>query len=776
MSESVEKRVLALKYRPHRFEDLVGQSTVSQTLSLALDSNRLSHAYLFSGLRGSGKTSTARIMAKALLCSEGPTSKPCEVCDNCKSANSSRHLDIIEMDAASNRGIDDIKDLIEHTKYKPSSARFKVFIIDEVHMLTTQAFNALLKTLEEPPGFVKFILATTDPLKLPATILSRTQHFRFNKISNSDVIHHLSHILNEEGIDFESEALEILARSGQGSLRDTLTMLDQAIIFSRGRVSTTAVVDMLGLIDPEVMDTIFQVVLNKGDITAIVKELENYEVSQVCDEMTIYLKHRMLEKDSRFDLLLFDRFFRILSDAKHLLAMNSDGGFVLILTLMKMIEAVDIRTIDEIIDQVQKVKEKEDPQVNQGVKQTVQTPSPKIEEIKTPKVEEVQQTVVQEVKPQEIVEAPQVQIEEVNPTSLTQEVPASKPQSVEDVVQKVEQTIQSQIQQNQTPNDNPFENEPETKIEEPTIQDIAYANSVTDIVDLGITDAIETVSYPTPFDDLPTSAPIASTQEQKPSEQTQSTNEEVIAKPAEPQVTQNEAVSNLVDSNPFEQTIPQNIEDTKPKTEPINANTSNEIHMETIEQQVAVNPNMEVEAVPFEEEVQEEPVVNELYAKLTQKVYDRDYTLGECFEKNFIFNGHENNKLYIISRAQGDDRKFLYKHFGLIRTFAQDVFGNEIELDFTKEPARKVLEKTPKPSNNQVKEEPNSSLQNNSNDSGSMLEDVEVGSGCVADMQKVSDPKPSQKELQLNDILNSPMLNRAKELLDVKKITVKSRS
>ena len=161
--EILEKRVLALKYRPHRFEDLVGQSTVSQTLSLALDSNRLSHAYLFSGLRGSGKTSTARIMAKALLCSEGPTSKPCEVCDNCKSANSNRHLDIIEMDAASNRGIDDIKDLIEHTKYKPSSARFKVFIIDEVHMLTTQAFNALLKTLEEPPGFVKFILATTDP-------------------------------------------------------------------------------------------------------------------------------------------------------------------------------------------------------------------------------------------------------------------------------------------------------------------------------------------------------------------------------------------------------------------------------------------------------------------------------------------------------------------------------------------------------------------------------------------------------------------------------------
>lgn len=766
MSESVEKRVLALKYRPHRFEDLVGQSTVSQTLSLALDSNRLSHAYLFSGLRGSGKTSTARIMAKALLCSQGPTSKPCEVCDNCKSANSSRHLDIIEMDAASNRGIDDIKDLIEHTKYKPSSARFKVFIIDEVHMLTTQAFNALLKTLEEPPGFVKFILATTDPLKLPATILSRTQHFRFNKISNSDVIHHLSHILNEEGIDYESEALEILARSGQGSLRDTLTMLDQAIIFSKGRVSTTAVVDMLGLIDPEVMDTIFQVVLNKGDITAIVKELENYEVSQVCDEMTIYLKHRMLEKDSRFDLLLYDRFFRILSDAKHLLAMNSDGGFVLILTLMKMIEAVDIRTIDEIIDQVQKVKEKEDPQVNQVAKQTAQ--------VSTPKVEEAPKIVVQE-----IIETPQVKIEEVNHTQDIQEVPVLKPQSVEDVVQKVEETIQSQIEQNQTPNDNPFENEPETKIEEPTAQDIAYANSVGDIVDLGVTDAIETVTYPTPFDDLPTTAPTVKTQEQKQSEK-------LTADIQEPQINQNiqttmpqnnESLVNNIDSNPFEQTIVQNAQENQPTPQNVEPTSSDEIHVEAVEQQVAVNPNMEVEAVPFEEEVQKEPAVNDLYSKLTQKVYERDYTLGECFEKNFIFNGHENNKLYIISRAQGDDRKFLYKHFGLIRTFAQDVFGNEIELDFTKEPARKVLEET-KPSKEEpeVKEESNSLSQNNSNDTGSMLEDVEVGSGCVADMQKVASPKPSQKELQLNDILNSPMLNRAKELLDVKKITVKSRS
>ena len=375
---NMEKRVLALKYRPSRFEDLVGQSTVSQTLSLALDSNRLSHAYLLSGLRGSGKTSTARIMAKALLCSEGPTSKPCEVCDNCKSANSNRHLDIIEMDAASNRGIDDIKDLIEHTKYKPSSARFKVFIIDEVHMLTTQAFNALLKTLEEPPGFVKFILATTDPLKLPATILSRTQHFRFNKISDSDVVHHLSHILNEENIDYEKDALGILARSGQGSLRDTLTLLDQAIIFSKGKITTTSVVDMLGLIEPKLMDDIFSIILNKGDINQIVKDLESYDVSQICDEIAIYLKDKMLTKDRNFDLLLFDRFFRILSDAKHLLAINSDGGFVLILTFLKMIEATNIRTIDDIINQVQKIEPKKETIISKPLELMVEKPIEKI--------------------------------------------------------------------------------------------------------------------------------------------------------------------------------------------------------------------------------------------------------------------------------------------------------------------------------------------------------------------------------------------------------------
>ncbi len=588
MSENqiLEKKVLALKYRPKRFEDLVGQATISQTLSLALDSNRLSHAYLFSGLRGSGKTSTARIMAKALLCSNGPTSRPCENCENCQSANTNRHLDIIEMDAASNRGIDDIKDLIEHTKYKPSSARFKVFIIDEVHMLTTQAFNALLKTLEEPPGFVKFILATTDPLKLPATILSRTQHFRFNKIASSDVMHHLSHILNEENIDFDTPALEILTRSGQGSLRDTLTLLDQAIIFSKGKVTVPAVVDMLGLIEPELMDKLFNIILKKEDITNIVRELENYETSQVCDEMAIYLKQKMLEKDAKFDLLLFDRFFRILSDSKHLLALNSDGGFVLILTLSKMIEATNLKTIDEVINQIEQI----------DIKPVIK------EAISTTKVLEHAKNDVKHVYDDE-------------PVSISQQYSVNK-------------NIVSQ----------PLE-------QEEVNQDKEELNSYEEsgqVVEMETT--LEIDNDITPFDE-----PLEELQVLEP----------VIQQTAPEEVIVEEKVEEIEQSNPFEI-----------KEEPINV----------------VN-NIELEALKLEKEPEVFDLYMEKYKVLTTKVYERDYDLGELFEKNFLFKGFENNRLQILSYAQGEDRKFLFKHFGVIKTFVYEVFGHDIELDFIKESA-----------------------------------------------------------------------------------------
>ncbi|UFS63074.1 DNA polymerase III subunit gamma/tau [Sulfurimonas sp. HSL-3221] len=349
-------QVLALKYRPRRFEDLIGQETIAQTLSLALDSKRLSHAYLFSGLRGSGKTSTARIFAKALMCENGPTSHPCEQCEHCVTANEGRHMDIIEMDAASSRKIDDIRDLIEHTKYQPASAKFKIFIIDEVHMLTKEAFNALLKTLEEPPPFVKFILATTDPLKLPATILSRTQHFRFKKISNQDVSAHLRHILNLENITYEPEALQILARSGSGSLRDTLTLLDQAIIYSKHHVDVSTVTEMLGLIDPQFFESLFGVIFSKDRALLVntLRELEAYEAEMVVDELTSWLKERLYDHDdSRFSPLLLERFFRILSEAKSLFAINAEGSFVLGLIFFKMIEALKVKEIDQMIESLE---------------------------------------------------------------------------------------------------------------------------------------------------------------------------------------------------------------------------------------------------------------------------------------------------------------------------------------------------------------------------------------------------------------------------------------
>jgi len=363
--------VLALKYRPTRFEDLIGQETIAQTLSLALDSNRLSHAYLFSGLRGSGKTSTARIFAKALMCETGLGSKPCETCEHCVMANEGRHIDIIEMDAASSRKIDDIRDLIEHTKYKPAAARFKIFIIDEVHMLTKEAFNALLKTLEEPPAFVKFILATTDPLKLPATILSRTQHFRFKKISTVNIVNHLAHIMHLENIEYQNEALEILARSGSGSLRDTLTLLDQAIIFSKHFIDVQTVTDMLGLIDPEFINAIFQSVFDKDQAAIIqhVKDLEDYEGEMVVDELIAYLKERLYLQDTNFSTLILERFFRILSDAKLLFGVNADSSFVLSLVFFKMVEALRIKEVDQMIEELEAQIER--PEIKTATLQTM---------------------------------------------------------------------------------------------------------------------------------------------------------------------------------------------------------------------------------------------------------------------------------------------------------------------------------------------------------------------------------------------------------------------
>ena len=366
-------QALALKYRPKNFDELIGQEAVSKSLIHALDEGRISHAYLFSGLRGSGKTSSARIFSKALVCEKGPTSRPCEVCPQCVMANESRHMDIIEMDAASHRKIDDIRELIEQTKYAPAMARYRIFIIDEVHMLTKEAFNALLKTLEEPPGYVKFILATTDPLKLPTTVLSRTQHFRFKQISKYSIVKHLEFILSKEGVSYEKEALEILARSGGGSLRDTLTLLDQAIIYGANNVTANGVASMLGLLDPGKIEDIITHILNhdKNAIRVLTTELESYDPEMIIDEILANLKQKFVENDSRISLLVYERFFRILAQAKGMLNLSSDNGFVLMLMLFMMIEALNLQSID---DAIETVVSKKDEISTQTIQNSTQTP------------------------------------------------------------------------------------------------------------------------------------------------------------------------------------------------------------------------------------------------------------------------------------------------------------------------------------------------------------------------------------------------------------------
>jgi DNA polymerase-3 subunit gamma/tau len=244
-------QVLARKWRPKSFATLVGQEHVVRALTHALDQNRLHHAYLFTGTRGVGKTTLARIMAKALNCEAGVSSTPCGVCSACTAIDSGRFVDYIELDAASNRGVDDMTQLLERATYAPTIGRYKVYVIDEVHQLSGHAFNAMLKTLEEPPEHVKFILATTDPQKIPVTVLSRCLQFNLKQMPLTHIVDHLSRVLEAEGVAFEPAALRHLAKGAAGSMRDALSLLDQAIAHGAGKVEDEAVRAMLGTVGDE---------------------------------------------------------------------------------------------------------------------------------------------------------------------------------------------------------------------------------------------------------------------------------------------------------------------------------------------------------------------------------------------------------------------------------------------------------------------------------------------------------------------------------------------
>lgn len=282
-------QVLARKYRPRNFNELVGQNHVSRALTSALERGRLHHAYLFTGTRGVGKTTIARILAKCLNCETGITSTPCEVCPTCTAVNEGRFIDLIEIDAASRTKVEDTRELLDNVPYAPTQGRFKVYLIDEVHMLSTHSFNALLKTLEEPPEHVKFLFATTDPQKLPVTVISRCLQFTLRPLAVDEITEHLSNILTKESIQADQDAIWQIAESAQGSLRDALSLTDQAIAYGQGAIQHQDVKDMLGLIDRTIIyDLILAIHQNqKARVSELLLQFRQQalDVSLVLDQL-----------------------------------------------------------------------------------------------------------------------------------------------------------------------------------------------------------------------------------------------------------------------------------------------------------------------------------------------------------------------------------------------------------------------------------------------------------------------------------------------------------
>ncbi|MEI6824257.1 MAG: DNA polymerase III subunit gamma/tau [Desulfuromonadales bacterium] len=298
LSNGTHYEVLARKYRPQNFSELVGQEHVSRTLQNAIDSGRVAHAFLFTGARGVGKTSTARIMAKTLNCAVGVTHEPCNRCPQCVEITKGTSTDVFEIDGASNNGVDDVRDLRDNIKYLPSHSRYRIIIIDEVHMLSTNAFNALLKTLEEPPEHVKFIFATTEPHKLPVTILSRCQRFDFKRVTLTKIIARLRYIAGEEKVTISDSALGLIARKGDGSMRDSLTAFDQVLAFCSDTVSDEDVATLLGTIDRRLLAEISAAVFegNSQAVLAGIKQVDlvGYNMRQFCQELIEHFRNLLV--------------------------------------------------------------------------------------------------------------------------------------------------------------------------------------------------------------------------------------------------------------------------------------------------------------------------------------------------------------------------------------------------------------------------------------------------------------------------------------------------
>lgn len=367
--------VIARKYRPQLFEEIVGQESAARTLRNAIQQKRIAHAYLFAGVRGVGKTTTARVLAKALNCVEGPTVTPCNQCDSCREISAGNALDVLEIDAASNRGIDEIRELRENVKYRPARDRYKVFIIDEVHMLTTEAFNALLKTLEEPPEHAVFILATTELHKVPSTILSRCQHFNFRAIDRQAIFGRLREITTSEKVEISDNSLNDIVVAAEGSMRDAQSLLDQVISFCGKVVEEAEVREMLGVVPQQILME-FTRALSAADSRAVVLMVDRLvqsgrNLQQFARDLLGHFRHLLLLKIAGADSQLIPltgeqlrpmaiaaedfseedllRYFNILVRTEGELRWSSQARFHLEMGLLKIVQAKRLMSIEKVL-------------------------------------------------------------------------------------------------------------------------------------------------------------------------------------------------------------------------------------------------------------------------------------------------------------------------------------------------------------------------------------------------------------------------------------------
>lgn len=373
--------VLARKWRPMIFEDVIAQDHVTTTLKNAISNNRLASAYLFSGPRGIGKTTTARILAKAINCQEGPTPTPCNQCSSCKEITESRSLDVFEIDGASNRGIDEVRNLRENLRYAPTKGKYKIYIIDEVHMLTTEAFNALLKTLEEPPTRVLFIFATTEPHKVPATILSRCQRYDFRRIPLGVIVQQLQQICEAENITIDEQSLVTIAKKSEGSMRDSQSLLDQIVSFCGQNVNIKDVSELLGIINQELffdctdciskrdvaaglelVDKIFAQGYDLGDfLNGLSEHFRNLLVVRATNETTLLegldsygSKYKEVAKSySETDLL---RFIQLTSETSYHIKRTPNPKLILEMLIVKLIKMESSLELGEILTSINKLK------------------------------------------------------------------------------------------------------------------------------------------------------------------------------------------------------------------------------------------------------------------------------------------------------------------------------------------------------------------------------------------------------------------------------------